>query len=378
MISRRRFLLQSSALFAGMFCGTAAMLQCWPARAGSEGLPTNEGFLIGSGTKGSESLFGSSAYEPTPGSVKIWYPGQTRTIEITLPFFPHSFTSHPSTPYRVIAFEKWGRHLAEIDLESLTVVRVTEAQPGRRFFGHGAHAGDYFYATQMDDKHGKGLVSVMDAASHKVVHEFETHGVFPHDCQLTDSHTLQVMNSRSTNSRDAVSGNRSSLVWLDTVSGECCKQIFIETPEFGYAHFARSVDGYTALAGSYDSPKADSRPLLSVIRPDDSISSLIISGTTLRGEVLSLYLNETDHLMAATLPVSSQVQIWNYRSGELIHQIKIPEPRGLSYSAVLDGILLSSASTKSILSIDRTFISPPKIVAPHIAGNGSHLYRFRI
>jgi uncharacterized protein len=379
MISRRRFLQQSVSSLAGLLYGPSIMLQSSITLAAQNGLASGEIFLIGDGKRGSESLFGSSAYVPTPGRIRIWRFGQAQAMEIGLPFFPHSFASHPNAPHRVITFEKWGRHLAEVDLETLSVVRITQAKPGRRFFGHGAHAGKYFFATQMDDERGRGLVSVMDAANHTVVQEFETQGVFPHDCQwLPGTNTLLIVNSRRTHNRDEARGNHSSAVWLDVETGKCSKQIFIETPEFGYAHFTRSTDEFVVLAGSYEPAKGGSRPLLSVISPNGTAHALGLSDIPLQGEALSLYLNEADKLVAATLPASSQIQVWNYLTGEFIRKIEIEEPRGLIHSTELDELLISSAGTNSLMVIDNKFTRSPKIIAPRIGGSGSHLYRIRI
>lgn len=160
------------------------------------------------------------------------------------------------------------------------------------------------------------------------------------------------MNSRRTHSRDDVAGNHSSLVWLDVATGKCSKRVFIETPEFGYAHFARSGDGHFVLGGSFDAPKGASQPLLAVIRPDDSVRVLTLPGPSLRGEVLSLHVDEASKRVAATLPGSSRVLVHNYLSRELIRQIEIAEPRGLAWSAEQHRLLVSSAGTRSFLALD--------------------------
>lgn len=379
MISRRRFLRASTASAAGLLLGTPFLAWSDVSRAAPVSI-SGEYFLVGDGARGGETLFGATPYTSRPGRVRLWRFGQERVLEIPLPFLPHSFVPHPDLPHRVVTFEKWGMHLAELDLKTLAVVRVTRAERGRRFFGHGVHAGRHIYATQMDDDRGRGLVSVLDAATHRVVREIETQGAFPHDCRwLPDPGALLVVNSRRTAARREADVNFSSVVWLDVETGKCLKQVFIETREFGYAHLTRSAEGFVVLAGSYDPPKGASRPLLSVVGPDGLVRVLRPAPNALKGEVLSLYLDETRSLVAATLPGSSRIQVWNYRTGELVRQIGLGEPRGLAYSSEKNRLLVTSARLSGFLTLDEHFVSPdPKAFAQGLGGNGSHLCRLRI
>lgn len=378
--SRRRFLRIAVASASGVLYAPSLLARRTATPFAHDAIVAGEYFLIGDGARGRESLFGLTRYSPQPGRIRVWRFGQDRALEIELPFLPHAFVSHPSIPQRVVTFEKWGRHLAEIDLKAMAVVRVTQAKPGVRFFGHGAHSGQYIYATQMDDGRGRGFVAVMDAANHKLVQEIETQGVFPHDCQwLPGSGTLLVVNSRRTHVQTKNSENFSSLVWLDVATGKCKKQIFIETREFGYAHLVRSAEGVMLLAGSYDAPHGGSQPLLSTIQPDGSVRVFDLTGTSLRGEALSLYLNETDKLVAATFPGSSRIQIWNYATGKLIRQIEVGEPRGLAYSTQENKLLVSSARTKGFLTLDHHLMSSGVgTFASGFGGTGSHLFRLQL
>lgn len=378
MISRRRFLEMFASSAAAMLFGTSLFAD--QGLAERDSLIAGEYFLIGDGARGGESLFGLTPYSSQPGAVRIWRFGQGEVLEIKLPFFPHSFAAHPNASHRVITFEKWGRHLAEIDLATMSVVRVTQARSGRRFFGHGAHSGEYIYATQMADEGMRGIVSFMDSADHKVVHEFETQGAFPHDCQwLPGTNTLLIVNSRRSGKQEALPENYSSLVWMDAKAGKCLKQLFVETREFGYAHLAQSADGYMALSGSYDVPQGGSQPLLSVIRPDGSVHTLNIAASTheqLKGEVLSLYLDAHDARLTATLPNAFKIQSWNYRTGKFIRQIKTGEPRGLSYSMGQRKLVASSVKTKGFLMLDNRLNAMP--VASGFGGAGSHICRINI
>lgn len=378
--SRRRVLQQAAASVAGFFYGPSLLAGSPTAPVTQEAFTTGEYFLIGDGVRGRESLFGTAGYSPQPGRVRIWRFGQERVLEIGLPFLPHAFVADPIVPHRVVTFEKWGRYLAEIDLNAMVVLRVTQTRPGVRFFGHGAHSGQYIYATQMDDNRGRGLVAVMEAGNHKHVQEIETQGVFPHDCQwVPDSHTLVVVNSRTVRVANKNSKNFSSLVWLNVETGQCQKQIFIETREFGYAHFVRSAEGTMLLSGSYDTKLTGSQPLLSTIHADGSVRAFDLSDHSLRGEALSLYLNETDNLVLATFPRSSLIQVWNYATGEFIRQIKVGEPRGLAYSTEKNKLLVSSAQTSGFLALDKHLLAASSMpFASGLGGTGSHLFRLQI
>jgi hypothetical protein len=344
---------------------------------------SGEYFLIGDGSPGDVSLVGAEKYSPVPGAVRIWQVDQERIRQIPLPFFPHSFSSHPSAPQRVITIEKWGRHLAEIDLTTMTVVRLTKAPPGRRFFGHGVHAGAVIYATQMDDVRKRGMVSVLDSATHKVLLEFETHGMFPHDCQWLagTSNVLLIVNSRSNEASRTSSENFSSLVWLDAGTGQLLKQIAIRTKEYGYAHLAQSRRGDFILSGSYNDRHGFSKPLLAVIHSGDQVQAIDVlahSREHLRGEILSLYLHEDDEHVTVTLPNASRVQTWNYQSGELMKQANLAEPRGIAYSAIEQCMIISSARKKNIIMFDKNleFVEPQSALSG-VGGSGSHFFAMK-
>lgn len=374
MIPRRVFFHSIAGSLLGLLSPNAA--KALPA--GHANLESGELFLIGDGVRSGAMLPVATRSASHPGRVKVWRPGQRQTIAIPLPFFPHAFATRPSRPQRVFTFEKWGSHMAEIDLVDLTVVRITRAREGTRFFGHGVCSDEYVYVTQMDDVNKRGVICVMDAQSHAVVHEFNSLGTFPHDCQwLPDSNTLMVVNSRG-NAYAANKENRSSIVWLDALAGQCTRQVFVDTNEFGYAHLARSADGFVIVAGSYDRKQHDSRPLLSIFAPDSSLGILELS-RSLRGEALSIYLDENRSLAAVSFPLSSCIQIWNYRTRELLAQIPLSEPRGVVHSTKLAKAIFSSATTKGFFKLDT---EPGATIATSVAsgvgGNGSHITRVRL
>jgi uncharacterized protein len=371
--SRRQFLAWSAVSAAGL-------LGASPAFPAPGRMAEGEYFLLGDGTRGNETLSGDRPYIARPGRVIIWRYKQRVSGTVNLPFLPHSFAAHPAMPHRVVTFEKWGKHMAEVDLLMQSVVRVTRAPQGRRFFGHGAHAGQYIYATQMDDERGRGLVAVLDGADHSVLHEYETQGAFPHDCQLQgDGTTLLLVNSRSHAGVNATPDNRSSLVWLDMRRGKCLKQQYIGGGTYGYAHFVCTADEYIVLSGSHNLANGRSAPLLAIIRPDGSELILDVAAAaaeTLRGEVLSLHIDEHASELFATLPNANRLQVWNYRKAELLRQFKIAEPRGLAYSEEFKSVLVSSAQEKNIYLVGRQGVNErlPSF-DPGVAGNGSHLHR---
>jgi len=374
--SRRQFLLLSALSVEGLF-GTSNAY----STAGNR--MEGEYFLLGDGVRGNETLSGGKRYISRPGRVIIWRYKQQLSEAVNLSFLPHSFAAHPAMPHRVVTFEKWGKHMAEVDLLTKRVVRVTQAPHGRRFFGHGVHAGQYIYATQMDDERGRGLVAVMDGVDHSVLYEYETQGVYPHDCQLQkDGTTLLLVNSRSHAGVNAPPDSRSSLVWMDMRSGTCLKQQFIGGGRYGYAHFVHTADEYIVLSGSHNLASGSSAPLLAIIRPDGSEQILDVEAAaaeTLRGEVLSLFVDEHEGELFATLPNANRLQIWNYHGGKLLRQINFVEPRGLAYSDELKSVLASSAQDKKLYLPGQTGNKQSDMSPlPGHAGNGSHIFRLAL
>lgn len=337
-----------------------------------------EYLLLADGQNGGETLLGNAAYAPRPGAIRIWRSGQKRADQIALPFFPHAFAAHPEIPQRVVTFEKWGRHLAEVDLLELRTIRVTESAPKRRFFGHGAHDGKHIYVSQMDDTHHRGLVAVLDAETHKLVGEIETGGAFPHECRwLPDRKTLLVLNSRSRGLAEQSEENPSVLSWVNTATGKCTEQRAIRGAPSGFAHFVRSQDGLIMLAGVYDG-RDGAQPLLGVLQKDGSLKMLDVAagGRPLRGEVLNLHLYEDHNTLIATLPSASLIQKWNYLTGKLQGQIQLAEPRGLAWSQELGSLLVSAAGTQELNVLGESLENVRPVLGG--AGRGSHLFHHEL
>jgi len=121
-----------------------------------------------------------------------------------------------------------GTQAVKLDLETGRVLRQWQAGEDRHFFGHACFSADggTLFVTENDIEAGQGLVTVRDADDFRVLAEYRTDGIGPHELLLMpDGVTLAVANGgiQTLPETGRVKLNRgrieTSLVYLDSRDG---------------------------------------------------------------------------------------------------------------------------------------------------------------
>lgn len=352
----------------------------------------NRIFLIGDGERPDQDQFDPAIGASKPGILLALRADGSTYSRVALPFLPHSFAFMEKRPDKIVASEKWGVHLAEIDLQSSKISRLLKMGENERLFGHCTYDsnGDHLFATSMDFRSREGQVIVIRTKDFKIAHRMSSGGTYPHDCQF-DGKTghLLTVNSRTriADTKDKRTGLRtdpkdvSSLVWLNPSTGRITDIKNLNNLFGGYAHFAKTEnDGYL-LTGSYQNSRGISKPMLSIVNSVGSVRHLLSPDSErieLKGEALSIAVDPQSNQFAVSLPQSNLIQIWNYRSNRLISQMNVHEPRAILLLPSQSQIVFSSARERKLFfrtaGISET--AGATVTAP--AGIGSHLVTMTI
>ena len=373
-ISRRR-LLAGSALLATGLAGGFRLPRAWSGnvlgtrdprmpRIGEGGVvpvarPVR-GLLLGPGTSlrpdGSPDFYVSVIDLDAPAGPE--YPLHW----IALPFFGHGIVPDPVHPERAAVFQKMGKGACEIDLRAGRLLRVISTADNRHFYGHGAYSpdGSLLYCTEsVIDGSYRGLIAVRDTKTHEELGEFPTFGVAPHDCWLIDGGRTMVV----TNGGGPLNGEPPSVTYVDVQSRKLQEKLELTAPRINAGHLALSPAGDLAVVSAQREgldPATSTggislRPAGGRFRTLGEPEELL---ARLKGETLSVCLDGTGGIVAATTPTANVLSFWDMKSGRLLRHYDVENPRGVALSRDGRHFVLSYGKPPQVSLISTTSLEP--------------------
>jgi uncharacterized protein len=303
---------------------------------------------------------------------------------VKLPFLPHGLAFDPTDGSRAVAFEKRGPGAAELKLDRPRCVdRLVETVPQRHFYGHGIFTEDrrILFATEARlDADKAGVLIIRDGKSLEELGEFPTFGRAPHDCRIIDGgQTLVVTNGGGAFGDDAAKG---SVAYLDVASGKLLDLVPIADARFNAGHLATSAAGDLVVISAPRDALPPALPQLGAVSLGRRGAPLVTKQEPLtitsrmRGESLSVHVDEGRDVVLVTHPLGDFVSVWRLSDGTSLGTLEVSDPRGIAAS--LDGAwyLVSHLSPNSVrlsaydsttrerlpFSVDPSFLT------------GSHLY----
>ncbi len=304
--------------------------------------------------------------------------------EIELTFLAHGITPHPTRRREVVLFEKHGPGCSVVDLEVGRVVETIRCGSGRQFYGHGAFSADgsVLYCTETDVEDGRrGYITVRDGRTFETLGDFPSHGLAPHDCAFAaDGTTLVIANGGSGAGRD---DDVPSVAFVDVRDGSLLEAMPVPSAQLNAGHLDLTEAGDLALVSAprdgYDptracggvSVRSEGGALRTMAGPPEITAALI-------GETLSVAIHPGTRVAAATTPLANLVTFWHLDRGELVHKLRVPNPRGIALSRSGEEFLINFGAPPRVARVDAKSLQP--VEAP---GNrrgylsmvtGSHIY----
>jgi hypothetical protein len=267
-------------------------------------------------------------------------------------FLPHGLAVDPRDPSRVAVFEKRGPGACVADLRGTQVPQPLRTSARRRFYGHGAFSRDgaLLYATEsIVDRAFEGVLVVRDARTLQELGEVPTFGAAPHDCRLLDDGTTMVI----ANGGGSIAGGSAPCVaYVDLASEKLLDRVVLDSPRFNAGHVAVTRTGHLALV----SAPRDGDPGLHLgalsLRPPGGALGTVQQPASIvgrmKGETLSVLIDEERGVVLATHPLGDCVSIWRLDDGSFVRTLELSGPRGVTRS--LDGAwyLVSHLAGRSV------------------------------
>ncbi|MCB9893003.1 MAG: DUF1513 domain-containing protein [Planctomycetes bacterium] len=302
-------------------------------------------------------------------------------------FLGHGFTPRLDKPHVVMITEKHGQGCLELDLTGGKVLRKVTPGAGREFYGHSAFSpdGKLWYCTEADTEDGSynGVLAIRDAQSMELRDQtFPTHGVSPHDCILIDDGATLVI----TNGGGPVghADEPACVAYVNVKTGEARKLLKFKNDKINAGHIAMTSRGelvcVSAPRDGIDSASDDWRGAITFYHPDKD--SFVTADDPIRsqmkGETLSVAINEKTMIVAATNPAGNIVTFWDFKTGKLVKSLTdFKSPRGISLS--LDGrwFILTHDQATNLTRIDADTLEPearPAVETSYISGSHNFVF----
>jgi hypothetical protein len=240
----------------------------------------------------------------------------------------------------------------ELDGNSYKKRSTIDAGKDRYFYGHGAanFSRKSFFATEFSQKSETGRIVERSIVDFKIINEFSSGGIGPHDLCFFDSKTLIVANGGFEDSSASPTSNlKSSIAVLDIEQNRVITTLTLPASEVktSLRHFSKVSDHKLAIG--VDNRRVTS-PVGNVGLLDLSLNKVSLVSYEKQhttefqlGNVVSLSVAIDPHRKIAygTHPSNGVFSVWGLEDGKLIFAQKLNSPSGVSYNDELDATVLS-------------------------------------
>lgn len=274
-------------------------------------------------------------------------------------FRGHGLSVNPVNSEQALMFARSpGVEAVRLNLAEGVIDGHFTCAPNRHLFGHGCFNADgtLLFTTETNTKTHEGLIVVRDSQSLKVLDEFTSGGIGPHEIRLMpDGKRLVVANGglltkpesgKTVFNLDAMD---SSLVYLNVANGDILDQQRVSEPKASIRHLDVSSDGVVALAMQLQREATGHNrlvPLTGVHRAGTAIELLAAPETVMAGlndYVGSVAINSDTRIAGFTSPRGNLALFWHIDSGQLVGHHSLRDVCGLAVSADRQYFILTSS-----------------------------------
>ncbi|MGH8807920.1 MAG: DUF1513 domain-containing protein, partial [Noviherbaspirillum sp.] len=266
------------------------------------------------------------------------------THEASIPMRGHGLLVDPNRPGEALIIARRPGTLAvKIDLRRGILLRQWQSGEDRHFFGHACYSRDgrTLFVTANDIEAGQGLVSVRDADDFRVLAEYRTHGIGPHELLLMpDGVTLAVANGgiQTLPETGRVKLNRgridSSLVYLDSRDGRLLGKYVVPATQLSLRHLAVTPEGRLAAALQFEGDKSGpSVPLMMLHHGETELKfaeAPQAAWDRTRHYAASIEYDPASKRFALTCPHGDVIGCWT-AAGEYAGLIEVPKVSGIAF-----------------------------------------------
>lgn len=329
----------------------------------------------------------------------INYSARTRRL-IDLDFFAHGLALNPSLPGHIALFEKKGRGACEIDLISRRVVRTINTVKERLFYGHGTYStdGSLLYCTESYKSGLDGVIAVRDAKNLQLLGTFPSYGKEPHECRLTHNGKTLVV----TNGGGEKHSEPPNIAYIDIASEQLLNRLMLSNSKINTGHMALGAEEQLVVVSAprpglavddlggvsmgkidpsrHAAGQANREPFVNKGRDGQlkSMQSPFQIIQKMKGEALSVAIQNKLQIAAVTHPDGNMVTFWSIPKQQLLKVIELTRPLGITLNREQSVFLITHGRT-NLLEVDSDTLQPRyEQQLPMTYMSGSHIYNWSL
>ncbi|RDL45672.1 DUF1513 domain-containing protein [Marinomonas piezotolerans] len=365
MLSRRSFLTSSLAVLA---------LPTWASLIPSGG----ENVLYFSAfTKGhNEHFFGAFAKD---GHI-VW--------SMPLPERAHAPVIHPSHRAVGIVARRPGYYMNFFDpISGQQLLRISPLAE-HHFYGHAvfSHDGKRLITQENHYPSGAGKITIRDWPSGKVVNEFDSGGIGPHESVVDSQGTLIVANgglrTHPDNDREILNltSMTPNVTYLSLSDGAIRNRIYHEPDlhQLSVRHLDVNAQGITALGFQHQGNMWDNVPLVALTTQDSTAFEYLTMPEQVRMRFKqycgSVCFDASGNTLAVSTPRGGMVAYWDVPSREFLGVNHCRDVCGLAATGTPNEFILTSGTGKQLVSSTQNHIMATVNQVPAIKWD-NHLRR---
>lgn len=299
---------------------------------------------------------------------------------VQLPFFGHGIAFRKNQQDTIAIFEKRGKGACEVNLREGKLTRMITTLPEREFYGHGCYLkkeGLLLAAETVVGQKHEGLMVIRDQDTLKELDSFPTFGSRPHDVHLIDDgNTLMVTNG------GGLYGEKEcgSVVLIDLASRSLIEKYEVAQPAINAGHVARAQNGnfITVSAPRDGITQKNAVGGISIggqTRPFVRAAASSLLSKRLKGETLSVCVNDSRGYALTTTPDANLLIVWDVESGALIKKIPMEMPKGVCISSDQNYAIVSNIKNGPGLDfINLDSLEIVETMRTPVPYTGSHLF----
>lgn len=289
-----------------------------------------------------------------------WAASSNNNVVTTLSGFRgHGVAQHPQRKSSVVMFgRRPSKQMIEVNLISGELINNVECSEKRYLFGHGCFSrdGKYLFTTESEPRTGLGKIGVRQASNYRLVDEFESYGIGPHEIKsMPDGNTLVVANggilTRPETGRKKLNLETmmSNLTYLDIKSGRKLEQVSVAESKASIRHLDVAADGTVAIAMQMQRQSAGHNqlvPLVATHRQGQQIALLdapenIVN--SMNDYVGSVAINNLSRTAGFASPKGNLAAFWHIDSGKFLGYHQLRDVCGISCTGDQKHFVISSS-----------------------------------
>ena len=284
--------------------------------------------------------------------------------KVALPARGHEVIAIQSKPGHALVFARRpGNYVLEIDFNSGEVVSQISVAPEQRFYGHGVltDSDNLLITTENDYQQGKGLIVIRDRHTNKVLEQYDSGGIGPHQLALMPSNAKQskqivIANGGiQTHPEQArkklnLATMQPNLAYMDLTNGKVLDSFSLENKQLSIRHLAVSEKGKVVAGLQYQGSSTDIVPL-AISHSGEAQLQLLKANTntwrSMKQYTASVCINDTDNTVAISCPKANLLTFWQLESGEFITSHRLKDGAGL---ALMDNTFIASTGRGQVVA----------------------------